>query len=270
MKWVHIFTLLFFCTAKAVACDCLEHNHTIMELDDYAIINAKTAVILQAEEAVVVGKYVVIKATVLRQIKKTEVRQIYIRGAVIDTNFGFDLKGMANRKLLLLDANVRIDTIDVNHCSQLWLWYDDLNVVKSDPAYFKIAQRHYVITMYITTNGQFDKAFAKYTTGHNSGIGKYTNGLAQGRWIHYTIDKELFAKGEYQNGMKIGPWIESYFTMDRSKSGRKIRLIKIGYQKGIYVNGKRDGKWILFNKERGTQTFFYKNGQILPQHGQLD
>lgn len=243
----------------AMGCDCIENNHAIQELDEYALFNAQLAVWVETEDVIMQGEDIVLKATVVSQIKNTPIKSIYLKGRD-EKEYGFELSKMANQKLLFIEVELVGDTVWVNHCKRLWVWVDDPNKIKSSPDYFKIMNRQYVVASFMAKSYLQGHNTIQYTSGRNTALGKFRKELPHGRWAHFTYYGGLYAKGSYTDGVKDGPWIESYFK--QKMKGNKVRLFKIGYAKGNYVNGERDGKWVIFNKQRGTEVIFYRHGQV--------
>jgi antitoxin component YwqK of YwqJK toxin-antitoxin module len=252
------FGMMFYCFV-AFGCDCIENNQTLGQLDEYSLLNAQLAVIIETGEATSDGENIVLKANIVSYIKKSAVRSFYLKGKD-EGEYGFELTKMANKKLVLINVEFFGDTIVVNHCKQLWVWYDNPNEIKSRQDYFVIMQRQYAIQCFLDKSSMEKHNKIAYTNTKNTSFGLYKNGLPEGRWSHFTYYGKLFARGEYVNGMKEGKWVESYYK--QKVNGHKIALHRMGFAKGNYVNGKRDGMWVIFNKQNGPVTLFYRDGQI--------
>ena len=259
MSKIYIFLAMVMSSYIALGCDCIENNHTLAELDDYSLINSQLAVFIETGDAVIDGENIMLEANIVSYIKRNGIRTIYLKGKN-EEDYNFKLSNMANKKLIFIDVAFFGDTIWVNHCKQLWVWYDDPNKIKNDPDYSKIMQRQDALTSFMDKTNVQKHNTITYTNLKKTSLGKYKNKLPEGRWIHFTYYGKPFAKGIYSAGVREGHWIETYY---KQKSGvRKTSLFKVGFAKGNYVNGLKDGKWIIYNKDKGSEVFFYKDGQV--------
>ena len=66
----------------------------------------------------------------------------------------------------------------------------------------------------------------------------FKNGLADGAWVTYYENGQLFFKGSYKNGKKEGAWVRYY------DNGQL-------FYKGNFKNGKKEGAWVR-NHSDGT------------------
>lgn len=256
---IYVFIAMMSNCFMAIGCNCIENNQTLNELDEYSLMNAQLAVWMETGDAVSDGEYIVLKAKIVSQIKKTDVKIIYLKGKD-EKDFGFELSQMANKKLVYIEVGFVGDTVLVNHCKQLWVWHEDPNKIRKAPDYFKIMQRQYAVASFINKSMLQGHNTIQYTNMQNTTLGKFKDDLPQGLWVHFNYYGGAFAKGKYVAGVKEGPWIESYYK--QKKNGNKIFLHKMGYAKGNYVNGVRDGKWTILNRSIGTEVIYYRNGEI--------
>jgi hypothetical protein len=259
MKRLCVFLVTLAACFSSVACDCIENNHARFELDEYSIINATVAVILEADQIKEFDGFVVLTARVENEIKKSVKREYVFKAKREELDF-FSFIGS---KLLFLHRDIISDTITINHCSQLWKWVEDFIPTQSDLNYKLFAQRYEVVTTFLSSNDNQGKAFARFSSGKKTAIGRYKNGKANGAWTHHAFNGHLFARGYYANGIKDGEWVESYFEYKINKHSMELYQEKIGYAKGTYHNGIREGKWIFFNIHSGTVVSYYKNGELV-------
>jgi hypothetical protein len=79
----------------------------------------------------------------------------------------------------------------------------------------------------------------------------FKNGLADGAWVTYYENGQLFFKGSYKNGKKEGAWVRYY------DNGQL-------FYKGNFKNGKKEGAWVRNHSDgtlSKTLTGTYKNGK---------
>jgi antitoxin component YwqK of YwqJK toxin-antitoxin module len=89
----------------------------------------------------------------------------------------------------------------------------------------------------------------------------YKNGKLNGPFELRDSLNEIIAKGFYKDDLKNSEWYYRYAKKDFNNT------LFFVYQKGSYLNDKRDGKWIqYYNEGKISESFNYKNGDL---HGEF-
>ena len=106
----------------------------------------------------------------------------------------------------------------------------------------------------LVRDGLYYKKFSEVPfSGKVTGLrnGSIKNGKAEGEWISYHDNGQLYSKGNYKNGKAEGEWFIYFWS-----NGQLMR-------KGNYKNGKREGAWVEYHTD-GTldrvRSGTFKNG----------
>ena len=125
-----------------------------------------------------------------------------------------------------------------------------------------------------------------YETGELRAAGKYLNSKPVGRWKYYFESGKIEITGDYtRKGQKDGEWmwyypnqnilsVENYAEGELEGESFTLTLEGDTIERGLYVDGLEDGKWIYVNdsvlvegtynlgKREGVWKTYYPNGKL--------
>ena len=100
------------------------------------------------------------------------------------------------------------------------------------------------------------------TTGNKSLVGRYKDGLRNGKWSWWNVENKMDSSGTYKDGNQNRKWTYWYENGEKWKEGTYKDGKKHGLWTEWFENGQKKSEGTYKDGERdGLNTYWYENGQ---------